>query len=211
MPIACGEEGKGNPVADIEELFQIQSMNSSISAPSRYSPIAMLLHWLIAIAVIANWRIAESTEHATKAEAEKIMGTHMALGMTIFVLAVLRLTFRHIHKPPPLASSLKPWEVVLARITHSLFYVLLLSLPILGWVAMSAYGGSINMFGLFHWPALPVPQDKQAAETIFEIHHVLGITIVSLMFLHVLAVLKHTFLDRDGNIFRMLPFGRAKA
>jgi len=171
----------------------------------------MLLHWLIAVGVIANWRIAESTEHASKAEAQEIMGNHMALGMIIFVLAILRLAWRHIHKPPPLSSGLKVWEVALAKTTHSLFYALLLALPILGWVAMSTYGGTISIFGWFNWPSLPLPQDKALAETIFEIHHTLGIGILLLMALHVLAVIKHTVIDRDGNIFRMLPFGRPKA
>jgi cytochrome b561 len=186
-------------------------MDSKTSNANRYSPAAMLLHWLIAIAVITNWRLAEETEHASKAEAQQIMGTHMALGMAIFVLAVLRLAVRHIHKPPPLASSLKRWEVVLAKSTHHTFYLLLLLLPILGWAAMSAYGGRIDMFGWFDWPALPLGKSKATAETLFEIHHTLGAIMVLLMFLHVLAVLKHTLFDRDGNLFRMLPCGTPKS
>jgi len=171
----------------------------------------MLLHWLIAVAVIANWRIAESAEHASKAQQSEIMGNHMAIGMVIFVLAILRLVWRHVRKPPALAGHLKAWEVALARVTHSLLYVFLLTLPILGWFAMSFYGGKISIFGWFDWPSLPVSQDKELAETIFEIHHTLGGILVLLIGLHVLAVLKHTLIDRDGNIFRMLPFGQAKA
>ncbi|MCX7864253.1 MAG: cytochrome b, partial [Novosphingobium sp.] len=181
-------------------------MNDNSPSATRYSPLAMLLHWLIALAVIVNWRLAEAAEHAAEAEAEQIMGTHMALGMAMFVLAVVRLAVRHVHKPPPFASSLKPWEVMLARITHGLFYLLLIVLPILGWLAMSAYGAAISMFGWFDWPALPVPPNKGTAEALFEIHHTLGGIMVVLMFLHVLAVIKHTVFDRDGNIFRMLPF-----
>lgn len=186
-------------------------MDSKISDAVRYSPAAMVLHWLIAIAVIANWRLAEAAEHGSKEAAQQIMGTHMALGMTIFVLAVLRLAVRRIQKPPPLASSLKRWEVVLAKSTHHTFYLLLFVLPILGWAAMSAYGGRIDMFGWFDWPSLPLGKSKATAETLFEIHHTLGAIMVLLMFLHVLAVLKHTLFDRDGNIFRMLPFGTPKA
>jgi cytochrome b561 len=210
MHIRCDEGGKGYRVADCFDLLQIWQMDSQILASPRYSPAAMMLHWLIAIAVIANWRIAESAEHASKAEAREIMATHMALGITIFVLAILRLAVRQIQKPLPLASHLIKWEVVLARVTHGLFYVLLLGLPILGWVAMSAYGGSINMFGWFNWPALPVSQSKETAEMIFEIHHTLGGIMVLLIGLHILAVLKRTLFDRDGNIFRMLPFGQPK-
>lgn len=171
----------------------------------------MLLHWAIAVAVITNWRIAETAEHAGKPEAREIMANHMALGVIIFVLAVLRLAWRHLRKPPPFASQLKSWEIVLARITHSLFYILLLGLPILGWVAVSSSGQVISIFGWFDWPALPLPQDKETAKAIFEIHHTLGGIMVLLIGLHILAVLKHTLFDRDGNIFRMLPFGQAKA
>lgn len=186
-------------------------MTDQTSAPARYSPTGMLLHWLIAIAVIVNWRLADGAEHASKAEAQQIMGTHMALGMIIFLLAILRLAVRYAHKAPPFASSLKQWEAVLARVTHAVFYILLLTMPILGWVAMSALGTGISMFGLFDWPSLPFSHNKHLAETLFDIHKTLGMILVYLIGLHTLASLKHTFIDRDGNLFRMLPFGRPKA
>jgi cytochrome b561 len=185
-------------------------MNTTLTPTPRYSPPAMLLHWLIAIAVIANWRIAESAEHASEQAAQQIMGNHMALGVVIFLLAIARLIVRYFKKPPPLASSLKGWEVALAKTVHTFFYVLLLGLPLLGWIAMSAYGVPISIFGWFNWPALPVGQSKETAETLFEIHHTLGGIMVLLIGVHILATLKHTLFDRDGNLFRMLPFGMPK-
>jgi cytochrome b561 len=191
-------------------LFHFPGMNVLGSSAARYSPVAMLLHWLIAIAAIANWRIAEAAEHASEAEAQGIMGNHMALGVIIFALVILRLIWRFTRRQPPVADHLKSWEAALARVTHTLFYIILLTLPILGWVAMSAYGGTISLFGLFDWPSLPLAQNRELAETIFEIHHTIGGILVLLIALHVLAVLKHTLIDRDGNIFRMLPFGQPK-
>ncbi len=178
----------------------------------RYSGVAMLLHWLIAIAVIVNWRIAEAAEHAaTQEDAGAIMGNHFALGMTILVLTVLRLVWRIIHRPPPLSDRLAGWEKALARVTHGLFYLLLIGLPLGGWFAMSAYGRSIDIWGIFQWPALPLAENPDLAEQVFEIHASGGTAMLALIGLHILGVLKHMFFDKDGNLWRMLPFRQPRA
>ena len=92
-----------------------------------------------------------------------------------------------------------------------MFYILLISLPLLGWIASSAFGKPIDMFGLFQIPALPIAHDPEGGETAFDIHHLLGNVMVYLIGLHIFGALKHTFIDRDGDLFRMLPFGRVKA
>ena len=138
------------------------------------------------------------------------MANHFALGMIILVLTVLRVAWRLVHRPPPLAAHLKSWEVALARVTHGIFYILLISLPLMGWVAMSAYGQAIDMFGMFDWPALPIGADPDAAGAVFDIHAVLGKAMILLIGLHLLGVIKHTVFQRDGNLFRMLPFGKVK-
>lgn len=178
-------------------------------APS-LSPLAMTLHWLIAILVIVNWRAAEAAEHASKADRETIMGNHFAFGVILFVLAAARIVVRFTSPPPPLASTLKPWEAVVAKLTHGLLGLLVLLMPIGGWVAMSFYGQPINVFGVFSLPPLPLAPDKDMAEAVFEAHAVVGQILVILMFLHIAATLKHTLFDRDGNLFRMLPFGKAR-
>ena len=183
---------------------------ASPSAGRRYSTGAMILHWLIAIAVIMNWQIAETAHDLPKELGREVMGYHMAWGMTILVLTVLRIVWRLTHRPPPYSSHLKSWEVALARVTHSIFYILLISLPVLGWVAMSAYGNAISVFGWFDWPALPLPKDPDGAGAVFDIHETLAKAMLLLILLHVAGALKHTLYDRDGNLFRMLPFGRVK-
>lgn len=177
----------------------------------RYSRIAMLLHWLIAVAVIANWRIAEAAEHApTQEEAGAIMANHFALGMTILVLTVLRIVWRLVNPPPPLAEHLAAWEKALARLTHTLFYLLLIGLPLGGWFAMSSYGRGIDIWGLFQWPALPVAENPALAAQVFDIHAAGGTAMLVLIALHVLGVVKHMVIDKDGNLWRMLPFGTPK-
>ena len=175
----------------------------------RYSIIAMLLHWAIAIAVIVNWRIAESAEHLPDAERGAVMANHFALGMLILVLTVLRIIWRLINPPPPKGRHLQPWERLLATITHSAFYVLLISLPLLGWIGMSGYDYAIDMFGVV-WPVLPVGFGEERVGQIIDVHATLGTVMLVLIALHILGALKHTFIDKDGNLFRMLPFGSPK-
>lgn len=177
----------------------------------RYSLTAMTLHWLITVGVIVNWRIAEAAEHAPEAEAPEIMAPHFSIGVTLLTLALLRLAWRLVHPNPPLAAHLQPWERILSRTVHTLFYVLLIVMPLAGWVAMSSMGYGVPVWGLFELPPLPVSQSQERAELIFEIHATAGMVMVVLIAIHLLGTLKHTFLDRDGNIFRMLPFGQPKA
>ena len=150
--------------------------------------------------------------HAATREAKsEIMGNHFALGVVIAVLVAIRLVIRITGSPPPQPKSHAPWERILARTTHTIFYVLLLVMPFAGWLAMSKYGGPISVFGLFELPPLPVAADPEGGKAIFESHAVAGTVLLILIALHILGTLKHTLIDKDGNIFRMLPFGQPKA
>ncbi|MGN3975336.1 cytochrome b [Tsuneonella sp. SYSU-LHT278] len=179
---------------------------------TRYSRVAMLLHWLIAIAVIAQWRIAESAEHAASETAGRaIMANHFSLGVTTLMLVLLRLGWRFVAPNPPLAAHLAQWERWLSRTTHTLFYVLLVVMPLAGWMAMSKYGAPVSVWGLFALPPLPVAPDPDGAKAIFGAHATAGMVLLGLLALHVLGTLKHTAIDKDGNLFRMLPFGTPRA
>ena len=178
---------------------------------SRYSNGAMIFHWAIAIAVIATWRIVEAAEHGSKADGAYWMGHHKALGITILVLTVLRLMWRLAHPVPPMASTIAKWQKVLARSVHITFYVLLIGLPIGGWLGVSFFGAGVDMWGMFTVPALPVGGSQTTGKSILELHHTGGTILIYLIGLHILGALKHTFWDKDGTLFKMLPFGRVKA
>ena len=180
-----------------------------MTKPARYSYVAMAFHWIIAGLVIWNWRIAENAHHAAdRAQGAALMGDHKAIGITILVLTLGRLAWRLTHPLPPLPGNYASWEKVLARTTHVTFYALLILLPLGAWIANSLSGRTIDMFGLFTIPALPLGSNSALAGTIFEIHGTVGGLMIWLIGLHVLGALKHTFFDRDGGIFRMLPFGK---
>ncbi|WP_427964938.1 cytochrome b [Altererythrobacter sp.] len=174
---------------------------------ARYSGVAMILHWLIAIAVIVNWRLAENFEHAEDADKLYWITQHKALGITILILSVLRLLWRFTRRPPELAASLAGWERSLARAVHVIFYVMLIGLPIGGWVASSFSHYPIDFWGLFNVPLLPVAENKELGHEIAEAHGAGATFLLLLVVLHIVGALKHTLIDKDGNIHRMLPWG----
>ena len=181
------------------------------AAARRYSLGAMIFHWVIAIAVIVNWRLAENAEHAEAMEDKiAIFADHKALGILILLLTLGRLFWRWTHPVPPLPSDLAKWEATLARAVHIIFYVLLIGLPLGGWFANSLAGREIDMFGFFTIPPLPLGENGELAKSIFGLHATGGSLFIYLIALHILGALKHTFFDRNGGIFRMLPFGKLR-
>lgn len=178
------------------------------AAGPRYSGVAMALHWIVAIAVIANWRIAESAEHAgSQAARSAMMGNHFALGVLIFLAVLARLVWRNSKGVPPPQSGHADWENALAKLVHYLFYALLLVMPLAGWLAMSKNGSPISMWGIVEIPPLPVAPDPDGAKAIFEQHATAGTVLLGLIVVHILGTLKHTLIDKDGNLFRMVPLG----
>lgn len=177
-------------------------------ARRRYSGVAMTFHWVIAILVIMNWRIAEAAENLDGPVAGTVWNYHKAWGITILVLSLARLGWKLAHPGPPFPAHYKPWERTLARSVHFTFYALLIGLPIGGWIANSLGGRTIDFFGLFTIPALPLGPDKELGGAIFDAHAAGGTFLLLLIALHVVGAVKHLVIDRDGALFRMLPFGR---
>ena len=175
---------------------------------SRYSLVAMAFHWTIAVLVILNWRLADMAHEIKGPEGGALMGDHKAFGMLILALTLGRLLWRLAHPVPRLPANYARWEVVLARATHVIFYVLLIALPLGAWIATSLAGRPIDFFGLFTIPTLPIGLNKGLSHEIFDLHGTFGMILIYLVGLHILGALKHTFIDKDGGIFRMLPFGR---
>lgn len=171
----------------------------------RYAKVAIWLHWLIGIAVLANIALAMLTEGMPKETHRAAMGVHKALGIAILALTILRIVWRLGHKPPPLPSGTPGWQRPLSKAVHFLFYLLLILLPLSGWVWMSAADRPIDFFGLFTVPNIVGPNES-LADMMHDRHELLGLTMLGLAALHILAALKHQFVDRTGLIGRMNPF-----
>ncbi len=186
---------------------------------TRYSTVAIVLHWTIAVLLIVNVGIAWYANELEGAARIAPLQLHKPLGVTILLLTLVRLGWRMTNPPPPLSPTLKPWERTLAKWVHALFYVVLLAIPLTGWAMVSAskliHVFPIDMFGLFNWPAIgPLselpPDQMKATQGLFkEAHHLLAkVIIYGLIPLHVLGALKHQFLDKDNELSRMIPFLR---
>jgi cytochrome b561 len=168
----------------------------------------MILHWLIALLIVLNFALAWVAERMPGSQKMLIMANHKSIGITVLILTVVRIAWRLTHRPPPLQRTLQTWERALARVVHTLFYVLMLAMPLTGWSMVSG-DGPVRVFGLFAVPALPVPTTEQAGETFYDVHVKLAWLLLGLFALHVLGALKHQVVDRDATLSRMVPFLRA--
>lgn len=166
-------------------------------ARTRYSSVAIALHWLIGLAIIGN---------LASGLLDKYISVHKATGITILVLSIVRLAWRLTHKPPPYEATLATWEKATAKVTHWAFYVLIIAVPFSGWLMTSAGGRKygLNWYGLFDVPFLPVAQDKALAGAAGGAHETLAFVMIGLLVLHIGAAMKHVFLDGDGTFARML-------
>ena len=197
--------------AALRQQSVMETIDPLIAASAaRYSRGAIVLHWLIALLIIGQVAGAWLSEDLPKPDRAAIMALHKAFGLTILLLTLVRIGWRLVHRPPPMVETLKAWEAALARVTHWLFYILMLAMPLTGWAFVSGVskGKPVSMFGLFEVPALPVGFDKVTVGTFKDLHSTLGTLIVALFVLHVAGALKHQFLDHDGTLRRMLPFLR---
>lgn len=175
-----------------------------------YTRVAIALHWVIALLIALNFVAVWTAEGMAKPEKMQIMANRKAFGITILILSVMRILWRIAHRPPPLSARLAPWEAALARAVHSLFYFLMIGMPLTGWAMVSTGGKPVSVFRLFEMPALPVGSDKATGSAFHEVHEILGTALLILIGLHVLGALKHQFMDRDGTLGRMIPLLRKR-
>lgn len=187
---------------------------------TRYSGVAMTLHWLIAAAIVTNVGLAWYANTLHGLAKMPSLQIHKSLGITILLLTFARLAWRLFKTPPGMRADLKRWERWLAHAVHALFYLTMVALPLTGWAMVSAtpliHVYPIDMFGLFHWPEigslsnLPTDRMHDAHETFEAAHGLLAKLIVYVLIpLHILGALKHQFLDRDNELGRMIPFLKA--
>jgi cytochrome b561 len=176
------------------------------NSAQRYGAVSQALHWLIVVLLVLQVMSALIAD-AMPVGLEKltVLGRHKSIGMTILMLAAIRVLWRFVTPPPPLPSNLKPYERRLARVTHFLLYALLFAMPLSGWVMSAAHNYPVSWFHLFTWPN-PVAPDHELAETLEDVHETLAITLGAVVTLHVLAALKHRFVLKDEVLQRMLPF-----
>jgi cytochrome b561 len=174
--------------------------------PVGYTRTAISLHWLIAFALLATFSLGlYMHDLPLSPEKLKLYSWHKWAGVTIFLLVVIRLIWRWTHQPPELPETMAPWTRTAAKLMHWLLYFLMVAIPISGWLMSSADGFQVVYFGVLPLPDL-LSKNKELGAALTVVHQVLNFTLATLVVGHVLAALKHYFVDRDDILSRMLPF-----
>lgn len=178
----------------------------------QYTKVAIALHWLIGLSIIALLVLGLTMEDFPMEIKKQAYQFHKSLGLTVLVLTFVRILWRLTHKAPPLPDGMKPWEKFAAHAVHFGLYFIMLAMPLTGWalVSSSPRGFPTEYFGLFNWPHIPFLTDienkKDVSHNFGEAHEILANLAIALIVLHVGAALKHHFINRDGVLIRMLPF-----
>ena len=170
-----------------------------------YPGTSKLLHWLIAICVLTTAPVAIAMSRVADGPTkDTLFNFHKSLGVLILILMVLRLLNRLVRGAPIADPKIEAWQKALSAAVHTSIYVLLFAMPIVGYIANSAYGAPTPFFGLFNLPPI-VGKDEALATQLFTIHRWTGWLLIALVLMHVSAALYHQFIRRDSVLKRMLP------
>ncbi len=171
----------------------------------RYAPLAIGLHWLIALMILGSFSVGlYMADLPFSPQKLKIFSWHKWAGVTIFILVVLRCTWRLFNAAPPLPDNLPKWQRWAAAATHYLLYVLMFAIPLSGWLMSSAKGFQTVYFGVLPIPDL-LQKNADLGDILRNVHEALNWLMFSVVALHAAAALKHHFIDKDDVLRRMLP------
>ena len=177
----------------------------------RYSIPAIVLHWLIAIAIIGTFTLGLVMTDIQGISMAKLRYTswHKWAGVTVLALAALRLLWRLFNKPPAYPAGMPRWQHGAAHGLHLTLYVLMFAVPLSGYFFSLAAGYPVVYFAKIPLPVLIGP-DPVLRDTLRELHYWFNMLLAALVALHVLAAFKHLLIDRDGIMQRMLPIPTPK-
>ena len=177
---------------------------------TRYTHTAVTLHWLIALLIFAAFPLGLYMHDLPLSPHKlRLYSYHKWIGITVFVLAVMRLSWRATHRPPPLPASMPAWERFAAESVHYLLYALIFAIPVSGWLMSSAKGMQTVWFGVLPLPDL-IGKDKELGDLLHEVHEAFNFALLGLLLAHVGAALKHHIIQHDDILARMIPFLRRK-
>ena len=172
-----------------------------------YSRWSIALHWLMAVLLVATAATMELKGIYPKGSAGRalLMSVHYCLGLSVFALVWLRLLARAQGNTPAITPEPPAWQAWMGRLVHWALYALMIGLPLLGWMALSAKGAPVVLPGGLMLPLLPITASKETAHWIKDLHETGATVGYVLVGLHVAAALFHHHVQRDNTVLRMLP------
>jgi cytochrome b561 len=174
----------------------------------RYSNTAVTIHWITVVLVLFQiWLGLSFADLAQGPQRSLLFTWHRTIGAAILLVTIARLTYRLMNPPPPFSADLPKWERLAAVWNHRLLYILLIGLPIGGFIAVSGMvkGATTTLLGRVRIPVIP-GVSKQVGEAAGAVHSALAWVLMGLIALHVLAALKQQFIDHAPVAGRMPPF-----
>lgn len=171
----------------------------------RYSTTSIALHWITFLVIFGAILMGMQLEHPPEGWGDTLYRLHWSFGLTALALLILRVLNKLLLGAPPPYAGLTPVERTLSQAVHHFLYLLMLMVPLLGWLGKSAYGGPISVFGLFTVPALLAP-DERLAKLFLGAHKLAVKALIACILLHVAGALNHALIKRDGVLARMLPW-----
>jgi cytochrome b561 len=179
----------------------------------RYSNFAIVLHWLIALAITINVALILTVDSWPDDWVRPVIDTHKSLGITVLGLALMRLLWRLGNRPPPMPASYSAWEVSASKLGHLALYALIIALPLSGWMHDSAWKDAathpMKLFGWVPWPRIGAimnlaPDVKEPLHTQFgALHEWLAYALYLMVAVHIAAAFKHQWVDRQRELQRM--------
>ena len=170
----------------------------------RYGTLTIALHWLMLALIAAVYACIELRVLWPRGSdpRELIKVWHYMLGLSVLALVLVRLGARLAGSTPPIVPRPPAWQTGLAHATHALLYLLMIGMPLAGWVLLSAKGEPVPFFGLTLPPLTGV--NKALATQVKDVHETVGTVGYWLIGLHAVAGLFHHYVMRDNTLLRML-------
>lgn len=170
----------------------------------RFTPLQRLLHWLMAVCILAMLFIGVGMVSTVAPKYLPLIAIHKSLGITILVLALIRLAVRLRYGAPPLPSDLPGPIRLAALLSHYALYALMISMPLIGWAMLSAAAYPVVVFGGVYLPAI-LPQSDSLHSLLWDAHFYLAFLFFALILAHLAAALFHALVRRDGVFESMTP------
>jgi cytochrome b561 len=174
-------------------------------AGARYTLTAQALHWvttgLMFVVLPLAWVMVNMGRD--NPDRTTLFTLHKSVGLTILALVAVRLLWRH-RNPAPVLRHTAWWEAVAARVSHWLLYVIMIGMPVGGYLLSAGSGRPVSYFGLFSIPGMP--KNETMDEIATWLHVATGQwAVYTLILLHLAATAWHVVVRRDGLLGRMLP------
>lgn len=168
-----------------------------------YGSVAKFLHWLIFLLVFVMIVGGFCLGYVPDDYKGLVYNLHKLTGLTILSLMLIRLGWKLINVKPKLPADTTVWQRRAERAVHDLLYLLIIAMPLVGWIGSSSAGKPPHIGDIAL--GLPIAQNKELIETMFELHEYIAYGIIFLVSIHVLAALYHHYVKKDDVLRRMMP------